>query len=284
MILKQARKEGRIAELKDMSLERAAIEYDHMKIGRAIVPEYFPELYFYDEENLVFAVEDVSHLKISRFQLNKSIMFPDMAKHIATYLAKMHFYTSDYYLDTETFRDLQIRFSNHKMRNVFDNQAFMNSEPDCEEIGVGFPLDAEYAPYIRDLVFDPKVSLERFKLRDQYMRKAEVLLHADFHTSNIFIGPEEMKVIDMEYTFMGPAAHDLGYLESHLLSQFICGAFRPFETEAKRKEFMSYILASMQQIFDEYCNIFFDCWDKEAKIALEKCSRERRFCRWKDWH
>ena len=43
------------------------MEYNYMKIGRVIVPEYLPELYFYDDENLVFAVEDVSYLKISRF-------------------------------------------------------------------------------------------------------------------------------------------------------------------------------------------------------------------------
>ena len=95
LILKQARKDGRVANLHDMSLDRAALEYDYMKMARVIVPEYIPELYFYDAENLVFAVEDVSHLKIARFQLNKSIMFPKMASQIAEYLAKIHFYTSD---------------------------------------------------------------------------------------------------------------------------------------------------------------------------------------------
>ena len=236
LILKQARKESRVADFTDMSMERAEIEYDHMKIGRAIVPEYFPELYFYDKENLVFAVEDVSPLKISRFQLNKSMMFPDMAKHVATYLAKIHFYTSDYYLDTGVFRDLQIRFNNHKMRRVFEGDAFMSREN--PEEGFGLPMDPEYAPYVRDLVFDPRIVLERYKLHDLYMRKAEVLLHGDFHTSNIFLSQDEMKVIDMEYTFFGRAAYDLGYLESHLLSQYVCAAYRPFETEEERRQFI----------------------------------------------
>ena len=87
IILKQARRDGRVAGFKDMSLERAAIEYDYMKIGSVIVPEYLPKLYFYDEKNLAFAVEDVSHLKISRFQLNKSVIFPKIAQQAAEYLA-----------------------------------------------------------------------------------------------------------------------------------------------------------------------------------------------------
>ena len=264
LILKQARADGRVADLHNMSMDRAALEYDYMKLGHVIVPEYLPELYFYDDENLVFAVEDVSHLKIARFQLNKSIMFPKMAGQIAEYLAKIHFYTSDYYLDTDTFRKLQIRFMNSKMRAVFDDMAFGNRDVDGSG-RMGFELDPDYADYVRDLVFDPGVVLERYKLRDLFMRKAEVLLHGDFHTSNVFVDQEDLKVIDMEYAFFGPAAYDLGYQESHLLSQVTCGAFRPFPSEEARWTFVSYALATMQHLFEEYCRVFFECWNTDAK-------------------
>ncbi len=264
LILKQARKEGRVADLKDMSMDRTSLEYDYMKLGTVIVPEYMPKLFFYDDENLAFAVEDVSYLKIARFQLNKSIIFPKMAQQLAEYLAKMHFYTSDYYLDTETFRKLQIRFNNHKMRQVFDNMAFANR--DCgQQEGLGFELDAKFGPLIRDLVLDPQVVLERFKLRELYMEKAEVLLHADFHTSNFFVDQQQLKVIDMEYAFFGPAGYDLGYLMSHLVSQFVCSAFRHFDSEKERFAFASYLAATMKHLFEEYCRIFFECWEQDAK-------------------
>ncbi len=268
LILKQARKEGRVANITDMSMDRTALEYDYMKMGSVIVPEYMPKLFFYDDENLAFAVEDVSYLKIARFQLNKSIIFPKMAQQLAEYLAKMHFYTSDYYLDTETFRKLQIRFSNHKMREVFDNMAFANRDVGQAE-GLGFELDPHYAPHIRHLVFDPRVVLERYKLRDLYMRKAEVLLHADFHTSNFFVDQEQMKVIDMEYAFFGPAGYDLGYLMSHLVSQFACTAFREFDSEQERLAFASYLVASMQHLMEEYFRIFFECWNQDAKSIYQ---------------
>ena len=67
---------------------------------------------------------------------------------------------------------------------------------------------------------DPKVITERYKLRWLFITKGEALVHGDFHTSNVFIDQEEMKVIDMEYTFCGPMSYDLGYMESHLLSQY----------------------------------------------------------------
>ena len=267
MILKQGRSVGRVTGHTGMDLARTSIEYDYMKLGQVIVPEYIPELYFYDDENLVFAVEDVSYLKICRFQLNKSEIFPKMAKQAADYLARMHFYTSDYYLDTETFRRLQVRFMNSKMRKFFDDRTFISF--DCGEGDpteeFGFELNPEYAEETRKLILDPRVVLERHKLRDLYMRKSEALLHADFHTSNVFVSKEQLKAIDMEFTFFGPAAYDLGYLQANLLSQLACGVFRSFDSKQERLEFVSFILATMQELFTEYCRVFFECWSKDAK-------------------
>ena len=264
LILKQARKEGRGGNFDNLPMGRAALEYDYMKIMQVIIPEYLPKLFFYDEENLIFAVEDISYLKIARFQMNKSIIFPKMAKQLGEYLAKTHFYTSDYYLDTETFRKLQVRFMNSKMRMFFEEQTFLNR--DCGEPGDnGFELDPEYASYIRDLILDPQVALERRKLRDIYMHKAEALIHGDLHTSNFFVSQDQMKAIDMEISCMGPVAFDLGYLQSHLLSQFACSVFRPFDSEEQRLSFIRFILSAMEEVFTEYFRIFFQCWDQDAK-------------------
>lgn len=267
IILKQARPVGRVTGHTGMCMKRTGIEYDYMKIGRVIAPEYIPELYFYDDQNLVFAVEDVSYLKICRFQLNKSETFPKMAKQLADYLARMHFYTSDYYLDTEVFRKMQIRFTNGKMRKFFDDRTFISFDvgkgKDAEEIG--FELNPEYADVTRKLILDPRVILERHKLRELYMRKAEVLLHADFHTSNFFVSKDQLKAIDMEFTFFGPAAYDLGYLQANLVSQAACGAFRHFDSPLEQIEFVSFILNTMKTVFTEYCRVFFECWDKDAK-------------------
>ena len=148
---------------------------------------------------------------------------------------------------------------NSKMRKFFDDRTFVSFDcgegKDAEEIG--FELNPEYARNIRSLILDPRVVLERHKLRDLYMRKAEALLHADFHTSNVFVDKEQLKAIDMEFAYFGPAAYDLGYLQANLLSQCACGAFRTFKTPQEQIEFVSFILNTMKQLFTEYCNVFF---------------------------
>ena len=262
LIVKQARSTSRRGGF-EVSIDRAHYEYQSMEIRKSIVPEYLPDLYFMDNENKVFVTEDVSHLKIMRFQLNKGVMFPKFAKQAGEYLAKTHFYTSEYYLDTKSFRDLTIHFMNHKMRDIFDTNAFITKKDSKQDFGR--QMNPKYEQFIRRLLLDEKVILERYKLRSLFITKGEALLHGDFHTSNVFIDQEDMKVIDMEYTFCGPISYDIGYMSSHLLSQFACAAFRPFESEQARKEFQAYILLQMRELYTEYIKCFFQCWDKDAK-------------------
>lgn len=262
LIVKQARSTGRRGNFV-VPVERGRYEYQSMEIRKAIVPEYIPDLYFFDDENHVFVTEDVSHLKIIRFQLNKGVMFPKFAAQAAEYLAKTHFYTSEYYLDTKSFRDLTVHFMNHKMRSIFDINAFITKGKESQDFGR--EMDPKYERFIRRLLLDEDVVLERYKLRSLFITKGEALLHGDFHTSNVFIDQQDMQVIDMEYTFCGPMSYDIGYMESHLLSQYACAAFRPFPSEEKRKEFQAYILTQMKTLFEEYTRCFFQCWDQDAK-------------------
>jgi len=264
VIVKQGRTTGRNEGFTNLSTERTKLEFESMKIRKAIVPEYIPDLYFYDEENQVFVTEDVSYLKIMRFQLNKSVTFPGFAKHAARFLAMIHFYTSEYYTDTELFRKLDNHFTNHKMRNLFDNMLFI-SKDEFGQKACGLSLDPAIAEDIKEIVFDPDVVLERYKLRELFMKKSEALIHCDYHTSNIFIGADEMKVIDMEYTFCGPIAFDLGYLFGNLISQYICAGYRPYSEKEDRDAFREYILDTIEEVYEEYCRIFIECWDKDAK-------------------
>ncbi len=264
VIVKQGRIVGRNKSFTGLSSERTRLEFESMMIRKAIVPEYIPELYFYDDENQVFVTEDVSYLKIMRFQLNRSVTFPGFDRLAADFLARIHFYTSELYLDTAQFRELDNHFTNHKMRSIFDSIIFVSRE----EFGgreYGLPLDPEVADCVRNIVFDPAAVLERYKLRELFMKTSEALIHCDFHTSNIFIGDGKMKVIDMEYCFCGPVAFDLGYLFGNLISQYVCAGFRAYEREEERQAFRTYILDTIEGIYREYCRLISLYWERDAK-------------------
>ena len=264
IIVKQSRSDSRFGgDLNNLPTNRNELEYDTMMIRKAIVPEYVPELYFIDHENSVFVTEDVSYLRIMRFQLIKSKQFHNFTKHISRYMAATNFYTSEYYLDTADFRDLSVKFMNDKMRQIMDVGIFLVKRG--EDDHVGRELDPEFAQFARKIVYDPQVMLERYKLRHLFVTKGECLIHGDLHTSNIFLGEDDMKVIDMEYTFCGPLSYDLGYLLNNFIAQYTAAAFRPFEDEDQRLEYQSYILRTIRDMYTGFCTEFIKCWNTDAK-------------------
>ena len=246
-----------------LDVNRFKLEYHSMQIRKAIVPDLIPDLYDCDDENRIFITEDVSRLRISRFQLLKGVTYPLLGDQIARYMAANNFYTSEYYLSGKEFRDLSVRFMNSTMRDIMDVGMFLTKV--VPEDTVGRQLDPEFIDFSKRICADPKVLLSRQKLRHLYMTKGECLIHGDLHTSNIFASQTEAKVIDMEYTFCGPFSYDMGYFLANFIAQYAAATFRPFDSEEARQDFKSYCLFMIRETYTKFCQYFCQYWDEDAK-------------------
>ena len=265
-VVKQSREAARMSG-GQMPLTRNHLEFDAMKVFNAIAPNYVPKVYFIDDENRVFVMEDASTegRMIARFQFNQNRTFPGFAKHCGQYMADTDFYTSELYLDTPDFRSLTCRFMNADMRPIMEDGLFIYM------FGTPFrtALGEEFEAFVKSLSNDPSYLTERHKMRHIYMTKAECLIHADLHTSNLFTGPDSLKVIDMEFTFCGPFSYDLGYLMGNLVSQYASACYREFSSEQERLEFKAYLLATMVELYETYVDRFTDNWLKYGKSIYQ---------------
>lgn len=270
IIIKQARANMRLdddVESTDASYcppqDRNYSEYLTMKLRRAITPDYVPQVYCADRENHVFLMEDVSYLKPGRAQLAHNVMIDDLGPRVAEFLADIHFYTTEFYLDTGEFRELGRRFVSTGMRAIMENWLFLRDTPthQCP------PLTQHFLPYI----FADDIVVQSHILRHKYMNTTQAFIHSDIHTSNIFASDSQLKVIDMEYTFAGPVAYDLGYFLASLVSQYCSAVFRPFPSEKERADFKQYLLASIYGLVDCYQKRFAAHWDGEAKAVYRSC-------------
>lgn len=265
-VVKQSREAARMSG-GQMPLTRNHLEFDAMKVFNAIAPNYVPKVYFIDDENRVFVMEDASTegRMIARFQFNQNRTFPGFAKHCGQYMADTDFYTSELYLDTPDFRALTCRFMNAEMRPIMEDGLFINM--------FGTPYDStlgeEFQAFAKSITEDPSYLTERHKMRHIYMTKAECLIHADLHTSNVFAGLDSLKVIDMEFTFCGPFSYDLGYLIGNLVSQYASACYREFPSEQERLEFKAYLLATMAELYETYVDRFTDNWVKYGKSIYQ---------------
>lgn len=251
---------------KALTPTRNRYEYEIMEMRAKIVPQFVPALYLGDFENNVFIMEDVSNLKLIRFQLNKNHLFPKLAKQGAQYLAATHFYTSEFYLPTDEYRRLLGHFMNAELRVIMENGIFLDifGADDYDKA-----CGPEFEAYCKAVRFDDNLIFQRYKLRHLFMSKSETLIHGDFHTSNIFADDDNLKVIDMEYTFGAPFSYDLGFIIANIISQACSAAFRPFDTETHRKNYVAYLLSLVEMLYTYYIQFFFEYWDKDAKLEYK---------------
>lgn len=249
-----------------ISPKRNQYEYEIMKLRSKIVPQYVPALYHGDFENNIFIMEDVSNLKLIRFQLNKNHRFPELARQGAQYLAATHFYISEFYLDSAEYRYLFGYFMNTELRNVMENSIFLGVFGSDEYDPACGP---EYAKYCQQIFDNPELKFQRYKLRHLFMSKSETLIHGDFHTSNMFADDTHLKVIDMEYTFGAPLSYDLGFIIAHVILQYCSAAFRPYDSEEERSVYLAYLLSLIELFYTYYIQYFFEYWEKDAKLEYK---------------
>ncbi len=258
---------------KPLNPARNRYEYEIMELRSKYVPQYVPKLYYGDSENNIFIMEDVSNLKLLRFQLNKNHYFPDLARQGAEYLAASHFYTSEFYMETKAYRRQLAHFMNAELRKVMEDGIFLNIfaaegyDPDC---------GPEFKAYCESIRYDEKLQFARYKLRHLFMSKSETLIHGDFHTSNIFASDDQLKVIDHEYTFGAPFSYDLGFITGNLISQIAAAAYRTYKTETERRHYIAYLLSLIESLYTYYISYFFGYWEKDAKIEykIAPCYKE----------
>lgn len=241
---------------------RNLLEYQTLKLRNSIVSDYIPEIYFIDKENNIFIMEDLSSLNVMRFQLNKMVYFPKFSMQIGEYLAKSNFYTSELYLTAKTHRMLQASFINTEMRSIMENAAFIRASFQK----LDYNTENKKLLRVSNMVWSKdEMILECYKMRDIFMKRGECLIHGDLHTSNIFIDSNKMKIIDMEYTFMGPYSFDIGYLLANFISQFSAFTFKSNISKENRERYCNYLLNTIKEAYKYYVYFFNECWNKDAK-------------------
>ena len=263
MIVKQGQEKIRMDGAYPVPPRRNRQEYLSLKLRGEIIGKFVPKVYGVDYENHVFAMEDVSYLGNARVELTKGRMFPNLGRQVAEYMATANFYSSEFYLDTPTFRRLCNSFTNTEMRNIMEQWVFLREAP--------FPTNPDTEWLRQALAEDREFIAENFLLRHKFMSCPETLVHADIHTSNVFLNRETVKIIDMEYTFGGPFAYDMGYFVNSLITQFCAAYLRPFPSREARTEYQAYILTMMVDAYEYFVCYFKDFWDKDAKEHYRSC-------------
>jgi 5-methylthioribose kinase len=248
-----------------LTVERSGSEVDIVKIRSAIVPQYVPRLIHADSENNLFISEDCGKLGIMRFGLSRGRRYPHFPKMMGEFIAKINFYTSELYLDQGVHKELACKFTSPEMSLIMETVLFLRKSL-TEDIDFETQPPDQAHREISDIFWSKRdVNIELLKLRDIYMKKLECLVHGDLHTSNTMIDGDGMKIIDMEYTHMGPFSSDSGYLLGNLVYTYDTWFYHEEWTEEERAGYRDEILGYISGTMKEYCRVFAECWARDVK-------------------
>ena len=197
-----------------MTPERARHEHDALRAYGALAPGLVPEVFAYDPDRYILAMEDLSDHRVWRAALNDGERHDGAAAAIGGFVASVAFGTSVFGMDAEEHKTAVGRALNPELCRITEDLVFTEPYADIGRNSVEPDNEADAAALAGDTAMVAEIGLAKWK----FMTSAEALVHGDLHTGSVMVraadgtSPVSVKAIDPEFSFYGPVAFDLGAL------------------------------------------------------------------------
>jgi 5-methylthioribose kinase len=258
VILKQAVPYLRVAgESFPLTRERMNVEIMALKSSKAICPDMVPTIYYSSKAQSLVIMEDLANHQIIRGQMIKGIVFPGFAGHMANYLAKTLFYTSDLYLQSEAKKALVADFINPALCKLTED--FVFSHP--YENHPTNTYNPELSPVAIDTVQeDRQVKIAVAQMKHKFMNEAQALIHGDLHIGSIMANAEQTYVIDPEFAFFGPMGFDVGALIGNLYMNYFSHGYEAHLNGEAANHYRRWLLDTVSMIWQQFSDVFTTLW------------------------
>jgi len=238
-----------------LTRERIRFETESLRLYNEHAPGLAPAIYDYDDEMSLVAMEYLSSHLIMRKALVERQQLPRFADHISTFLANTLFYTSDLYLTGLEKKTLQARFINPHLCKIQEDFVFTNPLMESPENNWN-PLVDEEVQRVRE---NSALKIAAAQMKASYMTHGQALIHSDLHTGSIMLNADDTRVIDSEFAFYGPMGFDIGALLENLVLNALSHYGHTDDT-ATRETYQAYILATIDEIWQQFSTKFETLW------------------------
>jgi 5-methylthioribose kinase len=242
-----------------MPLERTRLEYGMLSIEAQYCPEQAVKVYLYDDDNHLMVIEDLNRHLVMREGLMQQRRYPLVAKHIGLFAARTLFYTSDLYLPSAQKKAMLPRYINPVLCKLQEDLVF--TQPCTRHPNNRWTPGLE--PQIEAIYADETIYADMLFLKEQYMANAQALLHNDLHTGSIMLNEQESKVIDPEFAFFGPIAHDIGSYLANLALGYAAQHYHGQEMQS-RAAYRQWITESFVETWRVFHDEFMRLWEDEG--------------------
>ncbi len=200
-----------------LSIERLTYESRALDIYNQFASGIVPELYDFDAETAVIAMEDLRDAQVLRADLIAGRVNTDIAEQVGRFMGTVHSHTYIKNLDSTTAQHYRQQFANTTMQSITADYVF--TFPYTEHETNFWTPGLE--PDVQRLKADTDFLQQAEDLKQIFLTAQQAVTHGDLHTGSILVQNNTAKVIDAEFAFYGPVGFDLGlYWANYLLSYF----------------------------------------------------------------
>jgi len=246
-----------VGESWPLPLSRA--HYEHMALSEEArhAPGLVPQVYHYDEAMALIAMELLEPHVIMRRGMIAGTVYPRFADAISTFMARTLYFTSDLALPADRKKTMIAAFAgNSALCKITEDLIFTEPYMIAANNRWTTPhLDAIAEKFRED--GDLKLAISSLKLK--FLSSAEAMIHGDLHTGSIMITPDDTRVIDPEFAFMGPMGFDVGAIIANFLLNYFAQEGHE-ERPGARDAYRDWVIATTEEIWTSFRRKFLDLW------------------------
>lgn len=198
-----------------LDLKRSKIEARALEIKRDLCPDMVPQVYYYDEENSIIIMEDISAYKNLRYELLAGRTYANLSENLAEFLAQSLLPTADLVADRKEKKEAIGFFINPDLCDISEDLVFTEPYYNYKNRNILSPGTEDFVE--ERLYKNLSLQGEVLKLKDRFQTYSQGLLHGDLHTGSVFVNEKGIKIIDPEFAFYGPFGYDIGNLWGNLI-------------------------------------------------------------------
>jgi 5-methylthioribose kinase len=246
-----------VGESWPLPLSRA--HYEHMALSEhaRLTGRLVPEIYHYDQRQALIVMELLEPHIIMRRGMIAATLYPKFPEDISTFMARTLYFTSDLALTADRKKAMIAAFAgNTALCKITEDLIFTDPYRVAELNRWTSPqLDTYAARWRED--GDLKVAVSQLKLK--FLSSAEAMLHGDLHTGSIMLTPEDTRIIDPEFAFMGPMGFDIGAIVANFLINYFSHDGHE-DTPGERDAYRERVLTMLEQIWTSFRAKFIELW------------------------
>jgi len=236
--------------------QRMDFESRAMEIENRLCPGLVPELMYFDKDMSLIVMENLDEHRIMRKGLIEGVKYPRFARHMAEFLARSLFMTSDLYLPSDQKKALVEYFArNAELCKITEDFVFTNPFMESADNRWNPEIDAQ----VQALRADARLKVEIAELKDGFLARTQALIHGDLHTGSVMLNLDDTRVIDPEFAFYGPMGFDVGALLGNLVLSCCAHEIHSADPEARR-DYQAWLLDTIRQVWDGFRQEFLRLW------------------------